>query len=266
MILAHNSPVEHGVLVAAGALAVGLYGWAWLRRPNASTWRLASWSTGIATVLIALIPAMERWAQRSFTGHMVQHLMIITIAAPLLVLSAPIETLRRLPWMPRRTTATERIVARWWRASAGLPAAVAFLGVLYLTHLTAIYNEALGNNVLHDVEHVAYLGSAVLLWAAITGRGRRAGPARMGVVFAVIGGSAILGMVLISASAPLVPTYEQRLGFAAALNDQRLAASLMWVAGMATTLPLLIFSVWNWAATEQRIALRAEALADGLGS
>jgi hypothetical protein len=49
------------------------------------------------------------------------------------------------------------------------------------------------------------------------------------------------------------------LGIEAALDDQRAAASLMWVGGMAITLPLLIVSVWRWAAAEERIAERAES-------
>ena len=81
-------------------------------------------------------------------------------------------------------------------------------------------------------------------------------------MFGVIAGGALLGMILLSATAPLMPTYEARLGAARALDDQRAAAALMWVTGMLTTLPLLVLAVWRWASTEERIARRAEALAD----
>jgi putative membrane protein len=86
--------------------------------------------------------------------------------------------------------------------------------------------------------------------------------ARIGSVFGVVAGGALLGMILIAATAPLMPTYEARLGTAAALDDQRSAAALMWVTGMFTTLPLLVLAVWRWAAAEERIARRAEALTD----
>ena len=55
-------------------------------------------------------------------------------------------------------------------------------------------------------------------------------------------------MILLSATEPLVPTYEARLGAARALTDQRTAAALMWVGGMVTTVPLLVIAVWRWAA------------------
>jgi putative membrane protein len=67
-------------------------------------------------------------------------------------------------------------------------------------------------------------------------------------------------MILLSASEPLIPTYEARLGAARALADQRTAAALMWIGGMVTTVPLLVIAVWRWAATEERIARRSEAL------
>ena len=81
-------------------------------------------------------------------------------------------------------------------------------------------------------------------------------------MFGVIAGGALLGMILLSATVPLIPTYEARLGSEAALDDQRAAAAIMWVTGMLTTLPLLVLAVWRWAATEERVTRRAEALVD----
>jgi putative membrane protein len=132
--------------------------------------------------------------------------------------------------------------------------------VLYLTHLTGIYDAALSNRFLHDAEHLAYAFTAILLWVAVRGAGTSAAVGRVGSAFAVIAGSAMLGIVLLSASTPLFSTYVERLGSDAALDDQHVAASLMWVGGMATTLPLLLVAVWRWASAEERIADRAEQL------
>ena len=261
-MLAHSSPVEHGVLLVGGVLAVAVYGWAWFTTPNAPVGRLAAWACGVGAVLVSLTPAIERWAQRSFAGHMVQHLLMIAVAAPLLVVARPVRTVRVLPVVPSGGHRSERAVARWWRANGAVAAAAAFVGVLLLTHLTSIYDAALGSRWIHDLEHVAYLGSAVALWAALRSGGNRSAPVRVGAVFAVIGGSALLGVVLLSASGPLIPHYVDRLGTAGALDDQRNAAALMWVGGMATTLPLLLLTVWSWAAREERVARRGEAILD----
>jgi putative membrane protein len=100
------------------------------------------------------------------------------------------------------------------------------------------------------------------MWAAVLGVGRSTAVARIGGVFGVIAGSAFLGVILLTATTPLMPTYERQLGAVRALDDQRTAAAIMWVTGMLTTLPLLIAAVWRWASAEERIARRAEALAD----
>jgi len=260
-MIAHTNPVEHVGLILVGAGATVLYGIGWLRSATRPPRPMACWAAGITTVLVATAPTVEQMAQRSFTGHMVQHLLLMVVAAPLIVFADPVGVARRSGWVGQHTTSAERAVARRWRSSGAFPAAGLFLATLYLTHLTPVYDAALTDRMLHDVEHVAYLGSAVILWAALRRGRRRSAVARTGAVFAVIAGSALLGMVLLAASTPLMPTYASRLG-GGALADQRRAASLMWVGGMATTLPLLLFSVWSWASTEQRIAERSESLSD----
>lgn len=260
-MVAHAGPVEHALVVMVGLGAVVLYGWAWFRSAKSTSRTLVSWCGGVAVLLLSVMPAMEAWAQRSFTGHMVQHLLMIAVAAPLLVLAAPVRTMQTSwRWHP---SPGERMIAGWWRTYGALAAAAGFIASLYVTHLTSIYDTALSNRFVHDAEHIAYLASAIGLWAALRAPGRHGAPSRVGAVFAVIGASALLGVVLLSASSPLIPTYSDRLGRAAALDDQQSAAALMWVGGMATTLPLLLITVWRWAAAEQRIADRSEALSAG---
>ncbi|WP_040494586.1 cytochrome c oxidase assembly protein [Ilumatobacter nonamiensis] len=261
-LIAHTSAVDHEIIVIAGVVVVALYGVGWWRAGPISAWRLVAWCSGVTALLVSVIPAMEKLASESFAGHMVQHLLMIVVGAPLLVVANPSPPFRALRLIPQRVTTTERAVGRWWRSYGAFASAGFFVVVLYLTHLTAIYDRALGNRFVYDIEHVAYIASAIALWAALRGSARRAAPARIGSVFAVIASTALLGVVLLSASSPLVPTYETSLGFDDALDDQRAAASLMWVSGMATTLPLLLISVWTWASSEERTAVRSEALRD----
>src|SRR4029077_6916902 len=92
------------------------------------------------------------------------------------------------------------------------------------------------------------------LWALVLGAGRRRGIDRMAAVFAVIAGMAFLGAIVITPAHALIDTYAASEGAADALDDQRVAAAIMWVTGMAITLPLLLLTVWRGATMEQNIA------------
>jgi putative membrane protein len=203
----------------------------------------------------------ETLAQRSFTGHMVQHLLVIVIAAPLLVVGQPGRLWRAVRPPSRHSPPTRRIGAAWRRYGV-VVAPFGFVVVLYVTHLTSIYDDALHDRWLHEAEHAAYLLSAVGLWAVVLGAGRRAATARVAAGFVVTAGGALLGVILLSASEPLMPTYAARLGTADALSDQRTAAALMWTAGMLTTLPMIVVALWRWAAREDRLVRQAEAMLD----
>jgi putative membrane protein len=257
-VIAHTG-LDHAAIGLAAAVTVGLYGLAWIYA-GGQRQRLAAWTGGVAIIVVASSPWMERLAEESFTGHMVQHLLVIVAAAPLLVIARPVQTMRRAGWLP--TLPAGRRLGALWRRWIPVVGPLLFVTVLFVTHLTTIYDRALDDRLLHEIEHGAYLLGAVLTWAAVLGAGQAPAPARVGAVFGLGAGGALLGMILLSATEPLIPTYEARLGFDRALTDQRAAAALMWVGGMLTTVPLLLIAVWRWASTEDRIARRAEALAD----
>ncbi len=262
-MIAHTGLAGHLVTAVAAVAAVAVYGWAWLHDRDARNGRLVAWCLGVLTLAGATTPPVEALAERTFTGHMVQHLAMIVLAAPLLVVARPVEVLGAAARRRRhRPGPVERRVARVWRRHGAVLAPLAFAAVLVLTHLTAVYDVALTDRRVHELEHLGYAGAAIALWAAVRGAGTQRAFGRVAAVFAVIACTAFVGVVLISAGAPLVPTYEARLGAADALADQRRAAALMWVAGMLTTLPLLLLAVWRWADAEERAARRREALAD----
>ena len=257
MMRSRHTGVDHVAIGAAAVIAVAVYALAWTRHPRCERMAPVVVGRGIALLVLASSPWIERIAEESFTGHMVQHLIVIALAAPLLVLAQPVRTVS--VWVP--PTATGRRLGALWHRGAAVIGPLVFVVVLFATHLTSIYDRALHDRWVHEVEHAAYLLGAVLTWAALVGAGRRsASAARVGAAFGLGVGGAVLGMILLSATEPLVPTYEARLGAARALTDQRTAAALMWVGGMVTTVPLLVIAVWRWAATEERIARRSEAL------
>ena len=257
-MIAHSG-LDHVVLGAVAALVVGAYGWASLRTRRRDARLPAAWTGGVALVLVASLPFMERLAEESFTGHMLQHLLVIVLAAPLLVLARPGHVLTSSGLIP--TTAGGRRVAGWWRRWATVVGPLTFVVVLFGTHLSSVYDQALRHRGVHELEHAGYLLGAVLTWAAVLAARPTGAVGRIGAAFGVSAAGALLGVVLLTAPEPLVATYATRLG-ADALDDQRRAAALMWVSGMLTTVPLLLVAVWRWASAEERATARAEALAD----
>ena len=158
-MLAHSSAVQHTIVVVVAVLATVGYGWRWLAT-GAATWRLWCWVAGVVVLVASMSPWMETIAEETFTGHMVQHLLMIAVAAPLLVLSHPVETVVPYGSLPPAWRRATHWSSRWWHRYAALIAPVTFIGVLVLTHLTQIYDEALHHQWLHDLEHIAYFLTA----------------------------------------------------------------------------------------------------------
>ena len=98
-VLAHDG-IDHLFIGLGAAAVVGIYGAAWLAQPRPVLWRLLSWIAGVCCVLVASLPWVEALAEVSFTGHMVQHLLVIIVGAPLLVLGQPVHTSGRAGWLP----------------------------------------------------------------------------------------------------------------------------------------------------------------------
>lgn len=116
-MLAHTG-LDHTAIGAIAAVIVAVYGLAWLRTAHPSSWRLWSWIGGVALVVSASLPFMEKLAERTFAGHMVQHLIVIILAAPLLVIARPLHTALLAGWLP--TTASGRRLGAWWHSGAPL--------------------------------------------------------------------------------------------------------------------------------------------------
>lgn len=176
---------------------------------------------GLAAVL-AVSPPVDAAAHRSLVAHMVQHLVLVTVAAPLLGFGLP------LPFGRRRWLG-------WVAASV-----VVSTAALWAWHAPALFDAAAESVPLHVAEHLSFLGSAVLLWSVVAGPGRRA-RAGLGVlaVFAATMPATLLGGAMTLAGRPWYAAYPS-------LADQRIAGALMWAAGSAPGLlaAALLFAWW----------------------
>ena len=231
-------------------------------RRRALRWRDVSFYAGVATIVVALEPPFDTLADSSFALHMGQHVLLLTIAPPLLVLGRPWPRM----WMPfppgaRRAAARGLARSRWaaplrvaTRVLARPPVAVAVMSAVLLAwHLPAAYDAAVRSEPVHVLEHVSFVATALLFWGPLleapplrarTDHLRRA--AWFGLA-AVPGW--ILAIVLADASRPLYPAYASlahRPGGLSALGDQQLAAGVMWVLGSLAYLVASVLSIYRW--------------------
>jgi cytochrome c oxidase assembly factor CtaG len=257
-VIAHTSIAQHALLGIVGVLAVAAYAALWGRHRRASIVEPVMWAVGIAVALLATAPPLERAADRSFTWHMAQHLVLGLVATPFLVLARPGHLLAEaLPSLRRHGR-----VLRLGQAGPIAAAAVAVV-LMFVVHAGPVYDLALRHRTAHDVQHVLFAVSGALFWAGALGPRARQGPSRLIAALTAATGLTLLSVWILMLDAPLSDVYVARRGFASALDDQRMGAGLMWVGMIALTMPLLMLAVWRWAAAEQRQAERLEQLVSG---
>lgn len=219
-------------------------------------WEVAAFFAGLVATGVALSPPVDGAADRSLTAHMVQHLLLMTVAAPLLVVGEPIPP---LVWaLPGRL---RRRAARWTRAinrSAmggrwylwAVVALVTSTAAMWVWHVPAFYDAALSNAMLHGLEHASLLGTSALLWWVAAGARRRSsyGPGVL-VVFLTTLPATALGAGLALTGHPWYQWYVGH-GFhgrlEAALNDQQVAGALLWGSACVPSLlgACLLFAAW----------------------
>jgi len=120
-----------------------------------------------------------------------------------------------------------------------LVAIALFAGSLWVTHFSAIYELALENGAVHDLEHALYLAAALLFWWPIVGadptRWRIPYPVRLALMLIVMAQGAFLGIAIMDAQAPLYPHYAGlHLGYITPLADQQAAGLVMMAQQLLT--------------------------------
>jgi cytochrome c oxidase assembly factor CtaG len=237
------SVIAVGVLYALGG--IGLVGPA--RHRNRDRWRAASFYGGLVVLLVALDSPIDSLADRSFALHMLQHVLLLTVVPPLVVLAAPWARLwRPFPLGFRRTVARNVVVERrfaWlravahWCAHPGVAWAL-FAGNLVAWHIPGAYDLTLRNGSVHKTEHLLFLATGLLFWAQVIPsppfRVRLGEVARAFYALAAMSVGWVLAIVLAFERHPLYAPYTalaHRPGGLSALGDQQVAAGVMWVPG-----------------------------------
>jgi len=268
------------VLLTATLLAGALYAIGWRRlgrrsrhRAGLPVWRAWCYAAGLAALAVALLTPLDAYSSLLFTAHMVQHLLLLLIAPPLLWLGAPlVPILWAVPAQERRGAgrlfgprSPLRLIFQV--LSDARVAAVLFLGMTALWHVPALYDAAQGRTWIHDVEHLAFFGAGLLFWWPLihpTGGTRRLGLGH-GIFYLIapmLEANAI-GALLTFAGRPLYQTYVNapRVTRLSALEDQQLGGLLMWIPGGMFWLVPLFIVLAIFLRREDEIVLREERLA-----
>ena len=220
--------------------------------------RAGAFLAGLAALGVALSPPLEALAAERFAAHMIQHLLLLLVAPPLVVAGRPgaVAFLGLPPPLRRRVgwpagTAGGRTLRRLADHPGGVWAAGG--GGRWAWHLPALYDAALRHPGLHALEHVTFLVTAVAFWRLVIGAGDRRRPSRpaaLALTFATGLASGALGAALTFAGAPLYPLQAARAAAAgvAPLADQQLAGALMWTPAGLVYLAAMVTLLVRWFA------------------
>ena len=228
--------------------------------------RTLAFMGGLAAIAVALMSGIERYDTTLFSIHMLQHLLLMLVAAPLIALSAPITQVLRAASPGLRRRVLLPVLNSSVVKALGHPvvAWLSFTLVLYVSHFSPLFEAALEDRFVHDLEHVLYLGSALLFWwpvVALDPAPRRLGhAARIGYLLLQMPLSSFLAMVVLFDDGPLYRHYAAlgSLYGTNALADQALAAGVMWFLSDVVLIGSILLVVAGWIRHEERNSTAAD--------
>jgi putative copper resistance protein D len=221
--------------------------------------RTVAFLAGLAVIAVALLSGIDTWDTTLFSIHMVQHLLLTLVAAPLIALGAPITLLlraatpdvRRRLILPILHSRIVRIV------SFPVVAWLLFAGVMWGTHFSPLFDASLENPLIHDLEHALYLAAGLLFWWPAVGLDpspwRMPHPVRAMYVFLQMPQNTFLAVTILNSSVVLYQHYATlaRAWGPSVLDDQQMAGGIMWISGDILFLVALAAILAGWMAHEQ---------------
>jgi len=241
------------------------------RRDRRARRRALIFYAGLLTILVALTGPLDALSGELFWAHMIQHLLLMMVAAPLIMLSRPWMSLwRPFPLQWRRSVAWTLVRSPSCAPIRGLarvltraPGAwLAFNINLLFWHLPGPYDLTLQNTYVHILEHSTFLLFGILFWAQVT-KANLPYSQRIGYIAAAMLINVALSIFLAFAQHPLYAPYAQlahRPGGISALADQQIGAGIMWAAGDMPFAIALALLVQHWLATQEAMATRQARL------
>jgi cytochrome c oxidase assembly factor CtaG len=259
-------------LLVSGALySVGLAR-LWMRAGfgrGVRRWQALCFGAGWLTLVLALLSPLYRLGEGLFVAHMLEHELVMVVAAPLIAVARPFGAVLWAlppPWRAGLGASTRRVgrALAWAVASNAWTATALHALALWVWHAPALYNLVLVDTTMHRLQHLSFFLSALLFWWSLVRLGRAGYGVAVLCLFVTALHSGFLG-ALLTVSRQL---WYARQGDLAAhwgltpLEDQQLAGLLMWIpGGLIYTAAALAFAGLWIARTARQAEDRHAALA-----
>jgi cytochrome c oxidase assembly factor CtaG len=252
------------VVTVAVAVSAILYGWGVVRvarrhpaRPW-PMWRTALFLAGLLVIVIATQSGVGAYDDLLFYDHMIQHVMLLMVAPPLLIGGQPLTLLLHASRNPLHTW-TKRVIRSRVASFVTWPVfgAAAYALAVVAAHLTAVASYTEQNQAWHDAEHAGFIVIGYLFFLPIVGnepiRWRLSYPIRLVLLVLLMPIDTFTGVVLgyASASSPGVPAGLRPHWAPSPVSDLHSGGAVMWIAGDGIMFALMMIVFLMWARNEQ---------------
>ncbi len=231
-------------------------------------WEAYCYAGGFVALFVALVSPLDPLGGVLFAAHMTQHELLMLVAAPLLVLGRPV-----IAFLWAMPTERARQVGAWgrtawfertWQAATNpLAAWVIHAAALWVWHVPVLFQATLQSDLVHTVQHISFLGSALLFWwALIHGpQGLMGYGAAVLYLFTTSVHSGVLGALITFDGSVLYPAYARTTASwgLTPLEDQQLGGLIMWVPAGAVYIVAGLALCAGWMRESERKVLKREA-------
>lgn len=218
-------------------------------------------AAGIVVLLLALVSPLDTLGDTYlFSAHMLQHILLILIVPPLLLMGLPPELAHRI-LRNSRAARVERVLSR------PILAWTLGIGTMWLWHWPHLYNAALASEPIHIVEHLMFVVTATIFWWPVLSPIEESRLVPLAAVFYVFGACVahtVLAILLTFAPLGLYPAYLQPVDTLNILplirdhwgltphDDQQWGGLLMWVPACLVYLGFLLVTLAHWYRTPEQ--------------
>ncbi|MDB4916948.1 MAG: hypothetical protein JWM95_4592 [Gemmatimonadetes bacterium] len=256
--------VSAALLVTMAAYMLGVRAlWTKQAQRGVRMWEVLSFVFGCGVMAIALLSPLHEISEQLFSAHMVQHELLMVVAAPLLVLGRPgMIMLWSLPLAARQSlghlSKSTMVSGTWGFLSRPFDAWLLHAIVIWGWHVPVLFQSTLESERMHALQHCSFIGSALLFWWVVIYPHRRAALGLSIVsLFTTAVHTAVLGALMTFARTPWYPNYGNggaEWGMSP-VQDQQLAGLVMWIPASVAYLVAALVIMRRWLRdSESRVA------------